>query len=113
MQTAKVDQKFNVNWPGPKDKYGNDAKVQEGSIAFSSDDEEIATVAANPDAGPYAATVTTQKKPGATAIRIKAVDGDGEGDLSGLLAVEVSPGDAIAFGDPVTDAPVDNLDTPE
>lgn len=115
MQTAKVDQKFIATWPAPKDKYGNEATVQEGSTKFVSDDEEIATVEPNPDGTPYSAVVTTKKKVGSTMVRIKA-DGDlgeGEREIEGTLTVEVLSGDAVGFAEATTTAPEDNLDTEE
>jgi hypothetical protein len=118
MSQAKVDQKFHATWPNPVDKYGNPATVQDGSVKFTSDDETIATVEPNPDGGPYSCTVTTQKKTGATAVRI-AADSDldqspnAEKIITGQLAVEVLPGEATGFADPSSDDAVDNTDTPE
>lgn len=118
MAQAKVDQKFHATWPNPVDKYGNAATVQDGSVKFTSDDEEIATVEPNPDGGPYSCTVTTQKKTGATAIRISAdadldESPDADKEITGQLAVEVLPGEATGFAEATSDAPVDNTDTPE
>lgn len=115
MQSAKVDQKFTATWPGPKDKYGNDAAVQADSIQFLSDDPSIAEITANPDGGAFSATVTTKSKVGSTMVRISADADLGEGvkPIEGLLSVEVLPGDAVAFGEASTTTPEDNQDTPE
>mgnify|MGYP002390447942 CR=1 FL=1 len=109
MAQAKVGQKFTATWPGPKDKFGNDAQVQDGSVVFVSDDPSIADVQANPDGGPYSATVNTGSKVGATTVRIQADADLGEGvsQIEGLLTVEVRAGDAVAFGEAVTTDPVD------
>jgi hypothetical protein len=111
--TAKVDQKFNVQWPAPMDKYNNEAQAE--NVSFSSDDEEIATIEPDPENGPYAAKVTTKQKVGSTMVRIKgdAVLGEGEKAIEGLLTVEVLPGEAVGFGSPVVGTPVDNDETPE
>lgn len=115
MQTAQVDKVFTATWPGPKDKYGNDATVQEGSIEFSSDDSGIVSVEANPDGGPYSVKIKTLTKTGATAIRIKADADLGEGvkTIEGVLAVEVVSGEATGFAEPEVTEPVDNEETPE
>lgn len=110
MKQAQVDQKFNATWPAPQDKYGNETTVKDGSVQFSSDDEAIATVEPDPDNAPYGCKIKTNSKTGATAIRIKARTADDSGDLEGQLAVEVLPGDAVAFGDPNTTDAVDDED---
>lgn len=137
MTSAKVDQTFLASWPAPKDKYGNPAKVQEGSIAFVSDFPEFADIAPATaeeiaaynesaaddakipdDAIPYTAKVTTRKDVGSTMVRIKA---DGNLDpaetavstLEGILTVEVLAGDAVAFAEAKVTTPSDNTDTPE
>jgi predicted RecA/RadA family phage recombinase len=135
-QSAKVDQVFLVSWPLPKDKYGNAANIQSGSIAFSSDDSSIATIeAANDDNGeltnagidpslwPYTAKVTTLSSVGATMVRISAdanLNDDGDPTttddvktIEGTLTVEVLSGDAVGFGDPTATTPTDNTATPE
>jgi hypothetical protein len=109
MVQAEVDQTFKATWPGPVDKYGNPANLQEGSVTFSSDDEEVATIEADPETGTYSATIKTHQKTGATAVRIKAKDADGD-DLEGVLAVEVVAGDAVGFAEPTTTTPVDDED---
>lgn len=109
MVQAEVDQTFKATWPGPVDKYGNAAGIQEGSIVFSSDDDSIATIEADAEAGAYSATIKTHSKTGATAVRIKAKDADGD-DLEGVLAVEVVAGDAVGFAEPTTTTPEDDTD---
>jgi hypothetical protein len=110
MKQAQVDQKFNANWPAPKDKYGNETTVKEDSVQFSSDDETIATVEPDPDNAPYGCKIKTNSKTGATAIHIKARTADDSGELEGQLAVEVVAGDAVAFGEPNTSDAVDDED---
>lgn len=109
MVQAKIQQVFTATWPGPKDKAGNEASVQDGSVAFSSDDESVATVEANPDGGPYSAKVTTGDKVGATTVKISADADLGEGvkTIEGLLTVEVRAGDAVGFTEPTNTDPVD------
>lgn len=113
-KTAKVDQKFTAEWPAPKDKYGNEATVQDNSIEFESDDEEIATIEKNPDGGPYSAIVRTGSKPGTTLVRIKAdadLTDEGTKEIEGTLTVITVPGDAAGFtADPVVGDAVDDDD---
>lgn len=110
MVKTPIDKKFSVNWPAPVDKGGNAAEVE--NVQFSSDDETVATVEPDPDNGPYACTVHTTNKVGATAIKIKAdADlGEGEKEINGMLAVEVTAGEATGFGEPTTGDPVDDED---
>src|SRR5437762_1476548 len=62
MVSAKISQKFTLEWPKPKDKGGNDAVVQDGSVKFISDDEALATVEPDPDHAPYGCIVHTLLK---------------------------------------------------
>lgn len=112
MVKTPIDKKFSVKWPSPVDKGGNEAQVEEGSVVISSDDETVATVEPDPDNGPYACIVHTTNKVGATAIKIKADADLGEGvkEINGMLAVEVTAGEATGFGEPSTTDPVDDED---
>ena len=112
MVKTQIDKKFIATWPTPLDKGGNEAKVQEGSVEFSSDDESVATAEPDPDSGPYSAIVRTTNKVGATAIKIKADADLGEGvkSIEGMLAVEVTAGEATGFGEPTTTEHVDDDD---
>lgn len=115
-QTAKVDQVFKAQWPAPTDKYGNETTVEEHSVSFKSDDEDIATVEPDPDAAPYGAIIKTGKKVGSTMIKISADADKDSGEerlLEGFLTVEVLPGEAVAFGEATVTEPTDNADTPE
>jgi hypothetical protein len=109
MTSVKVKQTLTATWPGPKDKFGNDASVQDGSISFSSDDSSVAIVEANPDGGPYSVKISSGEKTGATAIRIQADADLGEGvkTIEGVLTLEVLAGEAVAFGDPTVSEAVD------
>lgn len=118
MTSVKVDQNFTATWGNPKDRHGNDAVVQDGSVSFVSDDDSIASVEPNPDGGPYSAKITSHGKTGATAIRIKAdanlnddgdpTTGDDVKEIEGLLSVEVLAGEATTFGEPTIGEVSDN-----
>lgn len=122
MTTAKVDQVFHLDWPGPKDKYGNPATVQ-GEASFSSDDEEVATIEPAPERSPYSAKVTTKQSVGSTMLRIKAdanltddgdtTTGDDVKEIEGTHSVEVLSGEATGFLEPTATEPADNPDTEE
>lgn len=111
--TAKVDQVFFLDWPGPVDKYNNATQVE--NVTFSTDDANVATIEAAPERSPYSAKVTTQKAVGATMVRINADADLGEGivPIQGTHTVEVLAGDAVGFAEATATAPEDNADTPE
>lgn len=79
------------------DKAGNPAKVQDGSITWSSSDESVVAVTQNPDK-PDEATIVAQGPLGTATISVNAdADlGDGVVAVSGSVDVEVVAGEAVA-----------------
>lgn len=82
----------------PVDKKGKPAKVQEGSVEFSTSDEDVAIVVEDPN--DETKFVIKAKGIGVAQISIKADAnlGDGVKTVETFLAVEVFPNEAVGFG---------------
>lgn len=92
---------FTVEFGKPVDAKGNETSVQDGSVAWNSSDETVATVSADAD-NPLKATVTPTGKTGTATIEI-SVDADlGEGvtTITGSADITVIAGNAVGFGEP-------------
>lgn len=92
----------------PLDAKGNASQVETGSVKFSSENEDIATVEPDGD-DELQFKVTPTGKAGVAKINVEADADLGEGvkTISGFTAIEVQPGEAVGFGEPTFDEPVE------
>lgn len=102
-----------LSFGAPKDKFNNDAKIEDGSLKIESTDSEILTVAqsaVNPS-DRYAVKVSFTGKAGVAQVKISADADLGEGvkTIEGAASFETVAGEASGFGSPV----VGNFEMPE
>ncbi len=108
MVSIKYTQLLRGVLGSPVDSKGNETTVEAGSVKFSSSDEEIFTVEKDDkDPDNEVAFKIVGKKPGVAQLNFEAdADlGDGVKTISGFTGVEVLPGEAVGFGQPVFGTP--------
>jgi len=99
MIGMKVSQKVKVTLQ-PKNRLGNPASVEPGSVVFESSDLDICTVVQNPDNELEAEVFSSTNNPGTAQLEFRADADLGEGveQISGFSAVEILPLQAVRFG---------------
>lgn len=98
-------QSVEITFGAPKDKFQNDAKIEEGSLKIESTDSDVLTVSqseVNPD-NPYGCKVSFTGKAGVAQVKISADADLGEGvkTIEGAASFETVAGEASGFGAPV------------
>jgi hypothetical protein len=82
----------------PVDRKGRPAKVQPGSIDYSSSDENVFTVTEDPNDETKLIITAVGEGTGQLDYSADADLGDGVVTISGFTAVEVLPASAVGFG---------------
>jgi hypothetical protein len=101
-------QQVDVIYPNPVDRKGKPAQVQEGSIAWKSTDESVATVV--PDTtNPLKATIVAGNAGVCEVFPTADGDlGDGVSPIEGEhVGIQVTAGNATGFGSPTLGTPVE------
>lgn len=82
----------------PVDRKGRPAKVQPGSVDYSSSDENVFTVTEDPNDETKLIITAVSEGTGQLDYSADADLGDGVVTISGFTAVEVLPASAVGFG---------------
>ena len=104
-------QQATITFGQPLDKKGKPAKVQPGSVAFSIDQPDAATVTQDAS-DPFTALVvagnpTADGSPATITISADADLGDGVKTITGVEPLIVTSGEAVGFGNATVSAPVE------